>query len=214
MAQQHFFSLWKHSGHIGKDLGTPIAADMTVGPTTKLVFLGILFDTTTMTMAWPSNKLDKLLQVTKSFLSVKKLTFKELQSLIGLLNFACRVVAPGRAFCRRFINATVGISKPHYRVRLTKNIKQDLNFIVIQWCFCYQNIFLDSQTYNFSQIARGVAMGDSVCLLGVNGHMGPDLSCCLLRVHQRHESAQNISSYGSFNRGISFYNHKTILSHW
>lgn len=29
LAQQHFFSLWKHSGHIGKDLGAPIAADMT-----------------------------------------------------------------------------------------------------------------------------------------------------------------------------------------
>lgn len=135
-----------------------------------------------LTMALPSNKLDKLLQVTKSFLSVKKLTFKELQSLIGLLNFACRVVAPGRAFCRRVINATFGISKPHDRVRLTNNINQNLNFIVIHWCFCYQNIFLDSQTYNFSQIARGVAMEDLVYLLGVNRHMGPGLRFCLIRV--------------------------------
>lgn len=30
-----------------------------------------------------------------------KLTLKQLQSLIGLLNYACNVVLPGRAFLRR-----------------------------------------------------------------------------------------------------------------
>lgn len=45
-----------------------------------------------------------------------------------------------------------------------------------------KTFFLDRQTYNFSQIALGVAMEDLVCLLGVNGHMGPGLSFGLLRV--------------------------------
>jgi hypothetical protein len=37
-----------------------------------------------------------------------KMTFREIQSLIGLLNFACCVVVSGRAFLRRLISLTVG----------------------------------------------------------------------------------------------------------
>ncbi|CAG2246210.1 unnamed protein product [Mytilus edulis] len=49
-----------------------------------------------------------------------------MQSLLGSLNFACRVVVPGRAFCRRLIDSTIGLNKPHYRIRITSNIKADL----------------------------------------------------------------------------------------
>ena len=59
--------------------------------------------------------------------SRKSVTLKELQSLIGLLNFACCVVVPGRAFLRRLIDLTKGIRKPTHHVRLTKECKHDLN---------------------------------------------------------------------------------------
>ena len=57
----------------------------------------------------------------------KKVTLKQLQSLIGLLNFACNVVSPGRTFCRRLINATIGVDKSYFKIRVTKSIKADLN---------------------------------------------------------------------------------------
>lgn len=41
----------------------------------------------------------------------KKVTLRQLQSLLGKLNFACRAVVPGRAFCRWLIDATVGVKK-------------------------------------------------------------------------------------------------------
>ena len=50
-----------------------------------------------------------------------------MQSLLGLPNFACKVVSPGRAFCRRLINATIGIKKPYHKIRVSKTIKADLN---------------------------------------------------------------------------------------
>ena len=56
----------------------------------------------------------------------KKVTLKELQSLIGLLNFACSVVTPGRVFLRRLINLTIGIKHSHYFIRLTSQAKKDL----------------------------------------------------------------------------------------
>lgn len=55
-----------------------------------------------------------------------KLTLKQLQSLIGLLNFACNVVLPGRAFLRRLIDLTIGIKMEYYRIRMTKQVKKDL----------------------------------------------------------------------------------------
>ena len=57
----------------------------------------------------------------------QKATLKELQSLIGLLNFACAVILPGRPFLRRMIDLTIGIKAPHHYKRLTIQVKQDLS---------------------------------------------------------------------------------------
>ena len=44
-----------------------------------------------------------------------KFTLRDLQSLVGLLNFATAVVLPGRAFLRRLFDLTRGIQEPHHR---------------------------------------------------------------------------------------------------
>ena len=54
------------------------------------------------------------------------MTLKEIQSLTGLLSFACSVVIPGRAFLRRLIDFIVGIHSPYYYVRLNREVKADL----------------------------------------------------------------------------------------
>ena len=56
----------------------------------------------------------------------KKVTLKELQSLIGLLQFACSVVVPGRPFLRRLIDLSIGVKSPWHRISLTKDAKHDL----------------------------------------------------------------------------------------
>ena len=111
---------------ICNDLGIPLADEKTISPTTRLTFLGVEIDTSDMTLRLPSDKLDELLQKISFVLKSKKVTLREMQSLLGSLNFACRVVVPGRAFCRRLIDSTIGLNKPHYRIRITSNIKADL----------------------------------------------------------------------------------------
>ena len=46
--------------------------------------------------------------------------------MTGLLNFACTVVVPGRTFLRRLIDLTIGIHSPHFLIRLTREVKEDL----------------------------------------------------------------------------------------
>lgn len=56
----------------------------------------------------------------------KKATLRELQSLTGVLNFACSVVVPGRSFLRRLIDLTIGLKRPGHFVRVSKEVKADL----------------------------------------------------------------------------------------
>ena len=60
---------------------------------------------------------------------------QQLHSLIGSLNFACRAVVPGRPFCRRLINAACGLTKQHYHLRITADMKKDLEL----WVQFFQN---------------------------------------------------------------------------
>lgn len=77
-------------------------------------------------MKLPQDKLMQFKHTIQTCLSSKKITLKSLQSLIGPLNFACKIVAPGRAFCRRLIDATMGIRKQHHKLRVTLETKADL----------------------------------------------------------------------------------------
>lgn len=90
---------------------------ITEGPTTCLTFAGIELDTEQMEARLPIEKQKKAIAKIQAMLLVKKTTLRELQSLIGLLNFACKVVVPGRAFLRRLIKLTIGIKSPNHRIR-------------------------------------------------------------------------------------------------
>lgn len=122
-------------------LGVPISPDKTVDPTTCLVFLGIEFDTISMQMRLPQVKLVELREKIQFCISAKKITLRELQSLIGSLNFACQVVASGRAFIRRLVDATVGIRKQSFKIRVSTVIRLDLE-VWLQFLHNYNGITL------------------------------------------------------------------------
>jgi hypothetical protein len=59
----------------------------------------------------PSDKIQKTNNLLYKVQHKKKISLRKLQSLIGLLNFACLVVCPGRAFLRRLIDHTKKVSR-------------------------------------------------------------------------------------------------------
>ena len=84
----------------------PIKQSKTVFPSTTVTLHGIEVDTVNQTLALPPEKVASLRQKLINLAKRKKTTLKEMQSLIGSLNFACRAIAPGRAFLRRLNDLT------------------------------------------------------------------------------------------------------------
>ena len=129
---------------ICKDLGVPLAPEKTMGPSQSLPFVGIQLDTVDMVASLPEDKVVKYVGLLDDFLLRKSVKLTELQSLTGMLNFACGIICPARAFNRRLYDLTIGISKPYYRIKLTKEVKLDLavwrNFLVD---YNYQTFLLD-----------------------------------------------------------------------
>lgn len=53
---------------------------------------------------------------------------RELQSLTGLLNHACKVVKPGKVFLGRMFRLAAGVHKPNHRIRLNLEFQSDLEW--------------------------------------------------------------------------------------
>lgn len=135
-------------------VGVPIKQSKTVNPCTCLTFLGIELDARLMEARLPQEKLDKIKSVLQKYISRQKLKLQEIQSLVGLLNFACSVVVPGRCFLRRLIVLTRGLKKPHHRVRLNQSAKEDMRmWLVFIEQFNGKSLFL-SDTWATSEILR------------------------------------------------------------
>ena len=77
-------------------------------------------------MGLPQDKLTELQRRTQEISHTSKTTFRDLQSIIGLLNFASQVVESDRAFIRRLIDATIGVKRPKHKIRETSGMRQDL----------------------------------------------------------------------------------------
>ena len=119
-------AIMNHFHNCMSELGVPVASEKTEGPQTVLVFLGLELDSDEMVVRVPMEKVGEIMQKIEAVLSKRKVTLRTIQSLIGVLQFACRAIIPGRPFCRRLINATCGIQLPYYHIRVTQNIKKDL----------------------------------------------------------------------------------------
>lgn len=111
---------------LARDIGLPIKAEKTVYPTTTLTFLGLELDTLKFEVRLPADKLESMKSEIRKFQNKTTASLQELQSLIGLLNFACRVVPPGRPFLRRIVNLTMGLKKPKQQKRLDSEAIADL----------------------------------------------------------------------------------------
>lgn len=129
-----------------KMIGLPLAPDKTFGPEQILPFLGITLDTIKFEARLPPDKVSHCKELTQIFKTRKKVTLKELQSLVGTLQFATSVVCPGRPFLRRLIDLTIGVQKPFFKIRLTNESRADLQtWYTFLTSFNGKSFFLDEK---------------------------------------------------------------------
>ena len=108
------------------ELGVPIAQEKTEGLVMALSFLGIHIDSVQQSCSLPIDKLATLRCLISTALGAWEVTIRQLQELVGHLNFVCRVVAPGRAFLQQLCEAMKGASRHLHRIRVSTDVWADL----------------------------------------------------------------------------------------
>lgn len=111
---------------ICQHLRVPIAEHKRDGPTTSLIFLGIVIDAIAGELRLPTDKLQRLQSLLQTWGDKKACSRKELESLIGLLNHACKVVRSGRSFLRRMIDLLHSTHRHPGTLRLNTGFRADL----------------------------------------------------------------------------------------
>ena len=107
-------------------LGVPIEPSKLEGPSTCLSFLGIEVDTDSITFRLPSDKLDKLKSELSHCILHRSVTTRELQSLVGFLQFPTKVIRSGRPFLRRlYVMQDIG-SHPDHHIWLNVAARADI----------------------------------------------------------------------------------------
>ena len=107
----------------------PVSLDKTFWGTMVITFLGFLINTVTQTVSIPIEKIEKAKHQLASILSNRKckVSVKQMEILIGFLNFIGRCIIPGRAFTRRLYAVMANKNlKPHHHIRLTHETILDL----------------------------------------------------------------------------------------
>lgn len=129
---------------LAQAINIPIKEEKTVWPATEAIVHGILVDTINMELKLPQDKLDKARSQLLDLKGRRKVRLRTLQSVIGLLNFACHVIVPGRPFLRRLINLTTKVANPFHHIRLTRESRADISaWLSFLHHFNGKSMFLD-----------------------------------------------------------------------
>ena len=110
------------------DLGLAESEDKACPPTTRMVYLGVEFNTVNMTMSVPAEKLAEIKDEVERWSRKSTAAKKPLQSLLGKLFWVSRVVQHSRTFMGRLLAQLREMSgKPdNMKVKLSDDCRKDL----------------------------------------------------------------------------------------
>ena len=109
-----------------QELGLQISPEKCFQPSTRMICLGILFDTEVMTISVPEDKVVKLKEELSTWLSRSSFNKRQLQSLLGKLSYVTACVQPGRIFTNRLLNVLRSFMSRKKRLPVTKEMRNDI----------------------------------------------------------------------------------------
>ena len=107
-------------------LKVPLAKHKCIGPADCLEYLGIILDSKNMVAKLPLDKVGRIIKFIEILLGKNRCTKRELLQLLGHLNFASRVILPGRSFVSYLISLSTTVSNLQHFVYLDSHCQQDL----------------------------------------------------------------------------------------
>lgn len=114
-----------------RKLGFSINWSKLVGPTTRLVFLGVVIDSVKMTLELPDDKLCEFTNLLRTYVTKRRASKAQLETLCGKLSWASQVICGGRTFLRRMITLKDSITLRQQKVILSDDFRQDLSWWLI-----------------------------------------------------------------------------------
>jgi hypothetical protein len=118
-----------------EELGVPIAHNKTQGPCASLVFLGIGIDAAHRYLYLDEDRVHKTLSQLDEALRKRSFKRYEWESLLGILNFLCNVVVPGRVYMSRLSRKLAG---GKFWVHMDASTREDLfswrSFVANRMC--------------------------------------------------------------------------------
>ena len=96
-----------------KDLGLQESKKKAVAPTTEITYLGVQFNSKTMEMSVPPEKMTEVKAEITRWVRKSTISKRELQSLLGKLFWVARVIKYARAFMGRLLDQLRSLSSLH-----------------------------------------------------------------------------------------------------
>ena len=133
---------YNEMGTLLEQVGIPESPGKAVPPSQLVEFLGILFNVKNMTIEISNERLREIMSILQVWENKTTCTRRELEQLIGKLQFAAACVRPGRIFICRLLNVLCGFprdtplsipSQLHKDVLWWKHFMKDYNGVSIMW---------------------------------------------------------------------------------
>lgn len=148
------------------DVGVPLSAEKTLGPSTSLEFLGISLDTVKMQASLPHEKLLRIRSFLEFLSSLRVVSKRDILSLLGHLNFAMSIIPQGRAFISRLITLAHSTQNLSDSIQLDEGCLSDIKFwtrLINDWngiSFFYNDAFESSADLHlFTDAAPSIGFG-------------------------------------------------------
>ena len=174
-----------------RELGLEISPEKCFEPSTRMVCLGIIFDTELLIISVPEDKIVKLKEELCTWLSRLTFTKRQLQSLLGKLSYVTACVQPGRIFMNRLLNVLRSFTSRKQRLPVTMEMRNDI-FWWLQFLDLYNGVSVIPELYWREDT---LSFSTDACLTGCGGlafgeyfHAKNSLTSFCLRIYQSQHS--------------------------
>jgi hypothetical protein len=115
-------------GLVLHEAGLEEGPEKACSPADVMDFLGIQIDSKNMEARVPYRKLQEVLQELEVWSRRKSASKRQVQSLIGKLQFVARCIQPGRIFISRMLVVLKGLKKQHHFTKVSAEFRKDIDW--------------------------------------------------------------------------------------